>query len=442
MNSPVLTDDRGVFRVFGLAAGAYLVAARPTRMPAETQVESDQAVDKALAELRSRTSPAQMRPTPTSAPSEVAGTVVTWAPVWFPGVVSADLAAQVVVQAGEERSGVDIRVGPVGASSLRGVVTEASGRAIVPQVRIWPVGTLLTGTTPRLVEAPSTSNGDRFQFDNLVPGRYTVLAQARVSGPGLPADPTESSDLEWAITEITAGGGNIEGLELALRASLTVQGRITVEAPHAAEPLDLTGLRVELVRRSGANSAIGPPNPPPATVKAGGTFELRDLLPGSYSLSCAIPPRLTGVLWLRSATSSSADHDLLDEGLSLTADAPAPVTLALTLSDRRSALSGTFFASSGTGPPEDTAIVVFPANSGWWDPFSRRVRMARPATDGHYEFRDLPPGDYYVTAISDPDPDTWSDPATLAQLIASSVRVSIASGEQKTLDLRPAKALH
>jgi hypothetical protein len=68
--------------------------------------------------------------------------------------------------------------------------------------------------------------------------------------------------------------------------------------------------------------------------------------------------------------------------------------------------------------------------------------MARPATDGHYEFRDLPPGDYYVTAISDPDPDTWSDPATLAQLIASSVRVSIASGEQKTLDLRPAKALH
>jgi hypothetical protein len=51
-------------------------------------------------------------------------------------------------------------------------------------------------------------------------------------------------------------------------------------------------------------------------------------------------------------------------------------------------------------------------------------------------FRTLPPGDYRLTPVVDPEPGSWYDPAFLQQLESSALRVSIAEGEKKVQDIR------
>ena len=88
----VSTDDRGIYRVFGLAAGSYLVTALPrlpfTGSPDEITAVSREEVRRALADVQeTRTSSRVGMPAPNSpsppAPARRAG--LAYAPTYFPG---------------------------------------------------------------------------------------------------------------------------------------------------------------------------------------------------------------------------------------------------------------------------------------------------------------------------------------------------------------------
>src|SRR5262249_29662553 len=85
----------------------------------------------------------------------------------------------------------------------------------------------------------------------------------------------------------------------------------------------------------------------------------------------------------------------------------------------------------------DAAVVVFPEDHGLRTTFGakpQRVRTER-AVSGRYTFLGLPPGDYFVVALDDALMDPWPDPSFLATLVPKASRISIRSGERKTLDL-------
>ena len=84
----------------------------------------------------------------------------------------------------------------------------------------------------------------------------------------------------------------------------------------------------------------------------------------------------------------------------------------------------------------DFTIIVFPADSRFWLPQARRILSSRPGTDGRFSFRNLPAGDYRLTAVTDVEPGEWYDPAFLAQLQQVSIPVAIAEGEKKVQDIR------
>jgi hypothetical protein len=69
-------------------------------------------------------------------------------------------------------------------------------------------------------------------------------------------------------------------------------------------------------------------------------------------------------------------------------------------------------------------------------PQSRRIRTARPATDGRFSFSNVPPGDYKIAPVVDAEPGSWFDPAFLQELDQSALRVSIAEGENKVQNVR------
>ena len=91
--------------------------------------------------------------------------------------------------------------------------------------------------------------------------------------------------------------------------------------------------------------------------------------------------------------------------------------------------------SSGR-PAQEYFLVVFPADKCLWSWATRRIAQVRPASDGQFVFRNLPPGDYLLGALTDLDPEQMYEPALLNELVAGSVPVKIGDGEKKTQNLR------
>jgi hypothetical protein len=98
-------------------------------------------------------------------------------------------------------------------------------------------------------------------------------------------------------------------------------------------------------------------------------------------------------------------------------------------------LTGQLEVAAGR-PAIDLTVLAFSTNRDWWRAPFRRIRTARPDTKGEYRFPDLPPGEYYVVALTDLAPDDWRDPMFLEGAASQALRVTIASGQATILHLR------
>ena len=109
--------------------------------------------------------------------------------------------------------------------------------------------------------------------------------------------------------------------------------------------------------------------------------------------------------------------------------------MVVTFGDRPTELSGTLEDAAGR-PAAGYPIVIFSTDSRYWSIGSRRVTIARPSNDGSFRVSGLPPGQYYVCAVTDLDQNQVYDPALLNQLAAAAIRATLAEGEKKVQDLR------
>jgi hypothetical protein len=164
--------------------------------------------------------------------------------------------------------------------------------------------------------------------------------------------------------------------------------------------------------------------------------DVMGLVPASYRVTATWPGRGSG-LWLRSLIAGG--KDVLDVGLDVRAGADLTGAV-LTLSDRDSSLSGTLQVPADQ-TPSAYFIVVYPADRTMWRPRMRRIQMVRPGTDGRFMTTGLPAGEYYLAVLTDVESEDLADPPFFESLITSSVKVTIAEGEQKTQDLTSALCL-
>ena len=113
------------------------------------------------------------------------------------------------------------------------------------------------------------------------------------------------------------------------------------------------------------------------------------------------------------------------------------VEWTVTYTDKPTSLAGVFQDDQGGRAATDYYILVFSADRKYWTPGSRRIRMARPATDGAFSLKGLPPGEsHFLAALSDLETGEWNDPALLERLVGSSARVTLRDGETTTQDFR------
>ncbi len=182
---PVRTDDRGVYRAFGLPAGRYTVSAGK---------DSISSFGSARA-WRQRT--------------------------YHPSAVNAADATKIEVNEGSEAINVDITLArPVSRYAARGRIIDGDTSQPLPNARIGIQLFFVNGSTSRGTAAESTKDGE-FKIENLPPGKYAVYLDSQ-------------TDSEWfsEAVRFEVIDQDVEGLLIRTSKGGSVSGGVVLEGTH------------------------------------------------------------------------------------------------------------------------------------------------------------------------------------------------------------------
>jgi len=442
-----VTDDRGIYRIPALLPGEYVAGVLP---PAgdlmSIKLNGQTEFVKIIGAIENRLELSMDTPVAARARDGAGGTgppKTGFARVFHPGVGQAGVATPITLGPGEERSGVDFSLQVVPLARVTGTVMSQTG----------PV----SGATVQLVDSSQppgfgvrtarTSGAGTFVFDAVTPGQYSMTTRAAPKGaPQLEAGAREAVEflakaadnmkaaqvgqainaaaLMWAATEIAVDGRDQSDVQLMLQPGATITGRLVTdtgaEAAYSRMSLGLTPIGSQ----KNELGIVGP-----AAVDATGRFTIKGVPPGRYRLTV-----MGGMPSGHSLASAMfAGQDILDIPLEMTG-APGPADGLVTLTTKTTELTGTIQDAAGQ-PASGVTVIVFPSDERFWTPESRRIQGVRPATDGRYQVRNLPPGDYRLVVVSDVEPGRWFDPAFLRQL-GGFAMVTLGNGGRVVQDFR------
>jgi protocatechuate 3,4-dioxygenase beta subunit len=409
------TDDRGIYRFYGLPPGEYTVGTTwfYSGVSGDVRVPTDAEIDAAFALINN----------PAAAPA----TQKAWdarnynfARVYFPDALDPLAAATIHLSSGEDRDGVDLHMQLRPMSKIEGTIASVgadAGSIEMVLARRSRVGALSSTTFW------SAKSDGTFATQSLGPGDYRIFA--RTHPP--PGEPTM-----FASQDVTISGADPVALTLTLEPAMTLTGRVVFAGTALPPPPDLTQVRVTFFAPgSGLSNNNGA-----AKTDDTGAFSLDGITPGTFRLTAGAPvapnsrpeqPRWTV------ASIVLDGRDITDLPIDVTSGMPLSTTVTFT--DQYSELSGTVTTSPGQRA-SDFFVVVFPADRRYWQTQTRRIVSARPDASGRFVFRGLPAGDYCVAATTDLVPGDLGDAAALGALLSQSAPVTLTLGEKRTFDLK------
>ena len=453
------SDDRGVYRIFNLPPGEYLVVALPPPGSSNSGAPTVQEVDAALAMLSARASVATPAAPSTPPPPP---RIVGFAPAFYPGTPYSTQATRVRVGPGEERAGLDIELQMLPFASVEGRVTGNLATFDSVQVTLIPGGPRVSSSysTQGMSGRPPDAEG-LFAYGGIAPGPYRLVARAQRGGAPSPGGagttvtgrgggagggnapfPGTASGGEalYGVADIDVRGEDLKGVTLALGPGGTIHGRIAIRgAGSQPVPTDLSGISLGLgiegggwtMSSDGITMGPGMLGRPVVRVQPNGDFTIESIAPGRFLLSGTVPGNQGKWQW-RSAMAGG--RDLLDGAVELGPGIDLR-DVVVTLSDIPTELTGTLQSASGQ-PTAGYFIVALPANRELLTPRSRRILWTRPDTSGRFTFAWPPAGDYVIAALTDLDPIDLQDLAFLEQVASAGIKVTVPEGQKTTQDLR------
>lgn len=474
-----VTDDRGIYRLAGLAPGEFKICVNSSQVSVPTgfvdsllQGSADarriglahdmETIGAAIAPagtqfaLRSESRTISLRSgTATPIPRDD-GSFLVYPTTFYPVAQTSSQASTVSVRAGEEKAGVDIQMLPVRAVKVAGNIVTPGGLASNVPIRLIAEGD--EDLQPDFEAAATISDLDGgFMFPAVAPGRYllrivriprlpvvdedsnavTRLNAGSVSivttaapEPGRPIPPPIPAD-STLYTEIPLSVGDTEltNLTIALRVGARVSGRVEFDGSgERPDAIAIANMRVTLEPADGSKlpDDIGQVT---GRVNQDGRFTTYGVPPGNYLV------RVGGLPDWFFKGALSGGRDVADSPLQLGTDDVTGVVATLT--DKPSLVAG--MVRSSNAPDSDAIVLAFPVDNDVWatqGSSPRRLRSTRATATGAYTLPVLPPGDYYLVAVKEMFGGDWRDPALLERLARSAVQVHLDDGERKTLDLR------
>lgn len=416
------TDDRGEYRIYDLPPGEYVLLIQPRGGPGpNVRVLTEADIDE--------------RPSGLRAPAVAA--VVLDAPTYYPGTGRAADAESVALEAGQERTGLDVRTSLARLARIDGSVSDDEG-ALPPfvQVNLRPSGQNATGAVINSFTARPAPDG-RFVIASVPPGRYTLLARA-LPPPRSPDGPniTRPWTPLWVMREITVSGENIADIDLRLQAPLSLSGHVVFEGLEQPPPTLLSSVHVVLR----PTAATGGPAPEPVLTDEHGRFTVKGLFPGRYYVAVTVSATDGTQIpdWIAKSAIANG-RDVLDVPLDVGPDAAGTdITVTVTVTKQMQEVSGIVRDAHGAAAG-DATVVVFPVDPRGWFPQSRRIAIRPSHSDGVFFFgvaQALPPGDYYAVAVPNLGAGEQFDPAVLTELARSATRFTLLTLTSVELDLR------
>jgi hypothetical protein len=418
------TDDRGIYRLYGLRPGAYIVMAGGKGsfsfgMP--TAYDAD-------------------------------------APTYYPSTMR-DTAVEVSLQAGQEMNGIDIRHRGETGRTISGTVS-APPSAVAPSS-----GTLMVAIKHASASAPESfaflqsGAGERgFSFEGLADGDYDLAAHNISSGEDNVATPSR---------RIQIRGADVTGIKLTLAPLGSIAGRLAFElAPPASDKNACTQARtprpletVIVARRDDAGGATSHPflftGTPETTADAKGEFTVRALEAGRYRPGVRLPDEDFYVRSMELPLSPSKPAPKAATAATtapaVTAHDPARQAFTLRTGERLSgliinvahgaaSLRGRVTAATEGAPLPDSALRVhlIPADRAQADNVLRYAEAA-VLSGGAFSFKNLAPGRYFLIARPS-DKEVAADTAPRPLAWDASGRAALrreAEAANVSLDLAP-----
>lgn len=447
------TDDRGAYRIYGLPPGDYVISAS-ARFLISSGSELRQITPDEIRWAQQQLQPSGVQAAGASAPSAAApppAQPVAYTPVFYPGTTDGARAAVVTIAAGQERAGVDFSVQFVSTAKIEGTVLGPDGAPpqnaqlnLVPRADASAMmDSLFLLDSMMMMSRPTVING-KFSLAGVKPGDYTLAARAapRVNGaapgsqPGAGRGGAPPPMTLWASADITVDGTDQSGIQLRLEPGMELSGRIAFEAATLQPPADLSRVSIRLSSAPSLTGVTVSINVPSAQVAADGSFTFEGVTPGRYFLSAGVPGGAPspGAAWVVKSA-RVGDVEAVDVPFEVR-PAQNISDVVITFTDKTSELSGTLFDAAGHPTPE-FSVMLFSTDKAMWSQRSRRLRPpTRTGTDGKFKFTSLPPGEYFLAALTDFDPADYFKPEFLEQVAAAAMKVTIAEGEKKVQDLK------
>jgi hypothetical protein len=468
------TDDRGMYRIYGLQMGEYLICATPRspgpqggpgldRLQDAVATWAPQAAgaagQQAAVVLFDRMTAAQGAAQSSSGQDD---SINGYAPVYYPGTTVTANASSVALNVGEERLGIDFQLQLAPMASIDGMVVYPGGQEPGGlQIQLVNVGEDIAGIGGN---SSRVDRAGKFRFTNVAPGQYSLIARTggpggfgpvvtevigamggmggrgvRSGGPGAPgpADGAapgrgggrgSSSPRLWASADVSVDGRNVSNVVLTLQPAFSMSGRLEFRGTTAQVPTDLTSVRVTLSPADLTSSGRQTASAATGRVDESGRFTIDGVVPGRYRLVSGGPSGWS----LESAIVGG--QDALDFPLDIRSSQNLTGAV-ITFTDEQTMLSGTVTNAQGQAL-SDYTLVIYPTDQRYWLPQSRRIRSVRPATNGTFSIKGLPPGDYRLAPLLDPEPGSWFDATFLQQLDSGSERFSLSDGEKKVQNVR------
>jgi len=375
-----ISDDRGRYRLFGLAPGRFIVATTASTDP------SDRRTGKG------------------------------YAPVYYPGTVELASARSVDVGEQQERQWVDFAREPTRVATVTGFALNSASRPVTDRIIL--VASQRSGAVIAETQGADVKGGDgAFTIPNVPPGDYVLQATSKG------ADDTK----EFGMQYVTVYQDDPPPVRVKTLPGVGIVGRLVEDGLPLVDP-----------RRFAVTAE---PTDWDQTSLLAGVQTMAAGSDGALSLPALTGPRrlvLTSApagwylksIRLRGVDVTDRVNGFPLGGLGFIRD------LEVVVSNKGAIVEGD--ATDGSGAATDFSVVLFSTNPDHWYRNSRFVKHVRANAGGKFRIEGVADGDYFLVALDPLDGTAggaWQEHDFLQSLVVSARRLRLREGDERSLTL-------
>lgn len=376
------SDDRGMFRVFGLAPGQYRLCADPQS-------------GMAFARYGPRV----------PQPDRLLKTC-------YPAADGSD--AQPITLTTTDIGGVEMRLRRGRVYTITGIALDSSGAPTVEQVSL--VRGQGFGGSSSGIEVRQGA----FIARDLPAGEYGIRAEIGALGAI-----NDKRERELGYVRVTVGDANVENVIVQTAKAATVHGRLEFEG---GRPASFGGVWVA-ARPARNTISYMTGSTEPTSVAADDTFVLTGLF-GPQVVHAVRLPRPWVVKEIR-----YLETDILGRAVELQAGTD-PSRLRIILTSRSATLKGRIEDTAGLDPA-NIRVLFYSADRPWEAETSGAGYSVPAGEDGMFTIAPVRAGDYYVAAMPIGDIGTIvMSEDVFARVAKVAERITLAEGEERSISVR------